>query len=242
MLLRHFDQISQLLGLEDAAAAGGPEALLSYLNDTQRRVLSHITTVNVYSVESYMLMETATRRNLELTQTLRDGEYRGSLLWLLDGTVTAMGGRLLRQWVLQPRLDRQEIIQRLDAVEELVRDTPMRTRLREQLAGIHDLERLVGRITYESANPRDLAALGKSLEKIPGLNQILADAQEARLQELARGLEPPEPGTQKSLEIRRLPLCGRGSIRPGYPGTDRCGRHPRERRIAPSSAERKNRD
>ena len=126
MLLRHFGIKSlNSFGLEDAAAAvraGG--ALLSYLNDTQRRVLSHITTVNVYSVESYMLMETATRRNLELTQTLRDGEYRGSLLWLLDGTVTAMGGRLLRQWVLQPRLDRQEIIQRLDAVEELVRILP----------------------------------------------------------------------------------------------------------------------
>ena len=222
VLLRHFGIKSlNSFGLEDAAAAvraGG--ALLSYLNDTQRRVLSHITTVNVYSVESYMLMETATRRNLELTQTLRDGEYRGSLLWLLDGTVTAMGGRLLRQWVLQPRLDRQEIIQRLDAVEELVRDTPMRTRLREQLAGIHDLERLVGRITYESANPRDLAALGKSLEKIPGLNQILADAQEARLQELARGLEPlPElRELLRSSLIDSPPAVVRdgGLIRPGY--------------------------
>ncbi|NLA58098.1 MAG: DNA mismatch repair protein MutS [Firmicutes bacterium] len=222
VLMRHLGVKSlSSFGLDDAAAAvraGG--ALLSYLQDTQKRVLSHISTVHVYSVESYMLMETATRRNLELTQTLRDGEYRGSLLWLLDETVTAMGGRLLRQWVLQPRLDKGEITERLDAVEELVKDTPLRTRLREQLAGIYDLERLVGRITYGSANPRDLVALGKSLEQIPDINRTLAAVTAPRLRAITQCLDPlPDLAEllKKSL-VDSPPATVRegGLIRPGY--------------------------
>ncbi len=208
-------------GLDDAAAAvRAAGALLSYLNDTQRRILSHITSLSVYSVESYMLMETATRRNLELTETLRGGEHKGSLLWLLDETVTAMGGRLLRQWVLQPRLDKGEIVERLDAVEELVKNTPMRTRLREQLARVYDMERLVGRITYGSANPRDLVALGKSLQQIPELIRILAGVEAPRLKELGRRLDPLPELTdllQQSL-VESPPASVRdgGLIRPGY--------------------------
>ena len=190
-LQKHFAvQSLHSFGLEEflaAVRAGG--AVLSYLQDTQKRVLSHITSIDLYSTESYMLMESATRRNLELVQTLRDGEYKGSLLWLLDETVTAMGGRLLRQWILQPVLDRQEIAQRLDAVQELVDNTPLRGSLREQLSQVHDLERLVGRVTYGSANPRDLVALGNSLGKMPGIRQTLSQVTSNRLTALTDGLE-----------------------------------------------------
>ena len=191
VLQRHFGvQSLHAFGLEEflaAVRAGG--AVLSYLQDTQRRVLSHITNIDLYSTRSYMLMESATRRNLELVQTLRDGEYKGSLLWLLDETVTAMGGRLLRQWMLQPVLDRQEITERLEAVQELVDNTALRKSLREQLSQVHDVERLVGRVTYGSANPRDLVALGSSLRRMPSIRQALSQVASRRLTALTNGLK-----------------------------------------------------
>ena len=221
-LQRHFGLNSlHPFGIEESLAAvraGG--ALLSYLQDTQKRVLGHITSIKVYSTESYMLMESATRRNLELTHTLRDGEYKGSLLWLLDETTTAMGGRLLRQWLLQPMLDQAEIVDRLDAVQELVENTPLRSRLREQLSGVHDLERLVGRVTYGSANPRDLVALGVSLRKMPLVGEILSKVKSKRLNALAHGLEPlPELANllQRGLvESPPATIKDGGVIREGY--------------------------
>ncbi|NMB45151.1 MAG: DNA mismatch repair protein MutS [Firmicutes bacterium] len=219
---RHFEiRTLQSFGIEESPAAvraGG--AVLSYLQDTQKRILSHITSIDVYSTENYMLMESTTRRNLELIQTLRDGEYRGSLLWLLDDTVTAMGGRLLRHWLLQPMLDQQEIVERLDAVEELVEHTPLRNTLREQLSRVHDLERLVGRVTYGSANPRDLVALGVSLQQMPSIRENLTHVQTQRLKTLASNLEPlPKLANllQRSLvESPPATLREGGIIRPGY--------------------------
>lgn len=190
-LRKHFGvQSLGSFGIEEQTAAimaGG--ALLAYLEETQKRSLTHITKITVYSTDNYMMMENATRRNLELTETIRDGEPKGSLLWLLDQTVTAMGARLLRQWLLQPVLGKQEIEDRLDAVEELTKNTRLRSELREQLQGVHDVERLVGRITFGSANPRDLAALRKSLGRMPLILQVLEGTTSKRLEGLAAGVD-----------------------------------------------------
>lgn len=223
-LKRHFAIRSlHSFGIEElGAAVRAAGAVISYLQDTQKRVLSHITSIDVYSTENYMLVESATRRNLELTQTIRDSEYRGSLLWLLDETVTAMGGRLLRQWLLQPMLDRQEIVERHDAVQELTENTPLRTSLREQLSQVHDLERLVGRITYGSATPRDLVALGLSLQKMPLVRQILSPCQaaEGKLSQLTENLIPMPELTdlldRSLVEAPPASLKDGGIIRPGY--------------------------
>ncbi|NLK08780.1 MAG: DNA mismatch repair protein MutS, partial [Firmicutes bacterium] len=170
-----------------AIKAGG--ALLAYLEKTQKRSISHISKVVVYSTDNYMLLETTTRRNLELTQTMRDGEHKGSLLWLLDETVTAMGARLLKQWLLQPGLDKLEIQSRLDAVEEFVEKGQLRDRLREQLAGIYDIERLVGRVTFGSANPRELVALRESLKRMPTIFELVGGASCRRLKNLLKNID-----------------------------------------------------
>ncbi len=191
LLQQHFAVRSlKSFGIEEQVAAvrsGG--AILSYLEDTQKRALTHITKISVYSTENHMLMEAATRRNLELTQTIRDGEHKGSLLWLLDQTVTAMGARLLRQWLLQPVLSKEEIEGRLDAVLELVETTSLRSELKEQLGGVHDIERLVGRVTFGSANPRDLVALRQSLQHMPLIRETLGRANDGRLQALVAGVD-----------------------------------------------------
>ncbi len=174
-VLRQF-HVLQLegLGLENmelgVMAAG---ALLDYLAETQKRPLEHINKVRSYSVQDYMVLDMATRRNLELTETLRDKTYKGSLLWVLDKTKTAMGGRLLRKWLEQPLIHKERIEERLSAVDDLVQDPMLSEELKESLSGIYDMERLMGRISYGSANARDLTALKISLQKLPEIRLLL---------------------------------------------------------------------
>lgn len=164
------------LGLEDldcgVIAAG---AVLAYLYETQKGNLAHMTTLTPYSTGQYMLLDTFTRRNLELIETLREKQKRGSLLWVLDKTKTAMGARLLRTWVEQPLIHRDEIIRRQNAIEELNLNYIGREELAEYLNPIYDLERLIGRISYKTANPRDLIAFRNSLSMLPHIRNILKD-------------------------------------------------------------------
>ncbi|WP_123040680.1 DNA mismatch repair protein MutS [Cohnella candidum] len=150
--------------------------LIGYLGETQKRSLGHLRTVKAYEPESYMALDAFTRRNLELTETVRDRSRKGSLLWLLDRTRTAMGARLLKRWVDQPLLDRDAVDRRLDAVEALHRDWMRREGIREELREVYDLERLVGRIAYGTANARDLNALRATLERVPALQSLCRDS------------------------------------------------------------------
>jgi len=144
-------------------------AVVQYLAETQKGALTHLTRVVTYSTDGFMTLDAATRRNLELTQTLRTGSVKGSLLGVLDQTVTPMGARLLRRWLQQPLLDLEALNQRLDAVEALVQNTPLRAELRAALKSIGDLERLANRAAQGIIRPRELLALRQSLETIPQL-------------------------------------------------------------------------
>ncbi len=175
-LKKHF-KISDLggLGLKDyklAVIAAG--SVLNYLFETQKTALSNLTMITPYSTGKYMIIDTSTRRNLELCETLREKQKRGSLLWILDKTKTAMGARLLRTFVEQPLINAQEIIKRQKAIEEINDEIAERDELREYLNPIYDLERLVGKVSYKSANPRDLIAFKNSLEMIPHIKYILS--------------------------------------------------------------------
>ncbi|MFI3177617.1 MAG: DNA mismatch repair protein MutS [Eubacteriales bacterium] len=171
-----------LEGFEMGCIATG--ALLSYLYHTQKTSLAHIAQIKPYVTSSFMLLDHATRRNLELTMTLRDKSKKGSLLGVLDRTKTAMGARLLRQYLEQPLVEQHEIQRRLCAVESLVLDGLVREELREYLHPIYDLERLLGKISYKSANPRDLIAFGNSIAMIPHIKTILIDVKTPLLEEV----------------------------------------------------------
>ncbi len=182
-LLEHFHVSSFAgLGLEDydcgIISAG---ALLQYLLETQKNNLSHLTHITPYTTGKYMMLDSSTRRNLELCETLREKQKRGSLLWVLDKTRTAMGARTLRKYVEQPLIEKEEVLRRLDAVEELKNNAISREEIREYLSPVYDLERLITRITYGSANPRDLTALCSSLEMLPPIKYILEEMQSALL-------------------------------------------------------------
>ena len=162
------------LGLDDyptgTIAAG---ALMKYLLETQKISLSHIIAISPYSTGKYMIIDTSTRRNLELTETLREKQKRGSLLWVLDKTKTAMGARTLRQYIEQPLVKKEDIIKRQEAIAEINDDLITREEIREYLNPVYDLERLISRISYQSANPRDLIAFRNSLELLPHIkNQM----------------------------------------------------------------------
>ena len=192
ILKEHF-KVSALegLGLADyncgVIAAG---ALLQYLYETQKTTLSHLTHITGYTTGKYMLLDSSTRRNLELCETLREKQKRGSLLWVLDKTKTAMGARTLRSYVEQPLIDSNAILRRLTAVEELKDNAIAREEMREYLSPVYDLERLISRITYQSANPRDLAAFQASLQMLPPIKYILEDMQSDLLKELYEELDP----------------------------------------------------
>ncbi len=177
ILGEHFHVSSLIaLGMDDkkmgSAAAG---ALLRYLYDTQKNSLSNITGISVYASGKYMLLDSSTRRNLELTQTMREKKKRGSLLWVLDRTGTAMGARKLHQMLEQPLVDKALIEERLDAVDKLCQNTVDRDEIREYLQPVYDLERLMTRVSYGSANPRDLIALRGSLRMFSPVRQVLTD-------------------------------------------------------------------
>ncbi|MHB9093311.1 MAG: DNA mismatch repair protein MutS [Eubacteriales bacterium] len=153
-------------------AAGG---IMAFLKDTQKNALTHINKLVPYTTDNYMLLDMATRRNLELTQTIRDNQKKGSLLWVVDHTLTAMGARLIKSWVEQPLLNKDKINERLDAVEEIFNNVFLRNDLKKLMDRVYDLERLSGRIAYGSANARDMAALKSSLEILPALREIMKD-------------------------------------------------------------------
>ncbi|MCI5846925.1 MAG: DNA mismatch repair protein MutS [Clostridiales bacterium] len=191
-ILDHF-QVGSLgaLGLDEREkryqAAG---ALLSYLSDTQRNALSHITQLTIYQGSQTMFLDRMTRRNLELTESLRSGERRGSLLWLLDKTRTAMGARLLRSWVENPMIDRQAIQTRLDAVEALKDNYMQAEEVGQSLETVADMERLLGKISYNSLTARDCLALLRSLQAVAPVKQLLSGFDSVPVQALAHTMSP----------------------------------------------------
>ena len=186
VLLRHF-KVNTLIGLgieEFPVGMIAAGALLQYLYETQKTELTHFTHIYPYLTNKYMLLDSSTRRNLELSETLRDKQKRGSLLWVLDKTKTAMGGRLLRSMLEQPLIEKAEMERRLDAIEELNRDSVSRDELREYLNPIYDLERLLSKVTYKTANPRDFIAFRNSLEMLPAIKTVLKGFEKAELTEI----------------------------------------------------------
>lgn len=159
-------------------------ALLLYLYETQKNTLDNLTKITPYRSGGYMIIDSATNRNLELIETLREKQKKGSLLWVLDKTKTAMGARLMRNWIEQPLIEKKKITTRQDAVEELYNDMITREEIREYLNAVYDLERLVTRISYRTANPRDLIAFKTSLGMIPPVKQLLSQAKSAELKEI----------------------------------------------------------
>ncbi len=177
------DVISRQLGTNNMAGLGlsdMPEsiystgALLQYLHETQKNSLEHINKLEIYSIDDYMIIDSSTRRNLELTETLRDKNKKGSLLWVLDKTKTAMGARLLRNYIEQPLIMEDEINNRLDAIEAFNNDVITRDEIREYLNPIYDMERLMTRISLRTANPRDLIAFKSSLKLLPFIKRLVA--------------------------------------------------------------------
>ena len=186
IISEHFHVSSMIaLGMDDKRAGStAAGALLKYLYDTQKNSLSNITGISVYASGKYMLLDSSTRRNLELTETMREKKKRGSLLWVLDRTGTAMGARKLHQMIEQPLVDRELIEKRLDAVYMLCQNTVDRDEIREYLQPVYDLERLMTRVSYGTANPRDLIALRGSLSMFAPIRQVLEDFEGGLLSEL----------------------------------------------------------
>jgi len=187
-LLDHFDVAT----LDGFGCAGKPlaiqaaGAIVHYLRETQKGALAQIVTLGTYSTARYMILDAATRRNLELTETIRERKVRGSLLGALDLTLTPMGGRLLRARLAQPLLDRTELEARLDEVQMFYDDTILRGRVRETLKGLPDLERLTNRVLAGIARPRDLVGIRKGLETVPELAEMLAQVASCKLQVASR--------------------------------------------------------
>lgn len=176
-ILSHFHvQTISGLGISDfpsgTIAAG---VILQYLTETQKISMGHITHIYPYVTSKYMLLDSSTRRNLELTETMREKSKKGSLFWVLDKTKTAMGARMLRSFIEQPLIDSDAIQERLDCVECFCKNPTLRDEIREYLDPVYDLERLLGRISYQTANPRDMIAFRNSLKMIPGIKIVLSD-------------------------------------------------------------------
>ena len=164
-------------------------ALLEYLNETQMTSLEHINTITLYSISKYMLLDVTARRNLEITEKMRDKSKKGTLLWVLDKTSTSMGGRLLRRWLNDPLLEVKEIQERLDAVKELKENIMLRGDATETLKKVYDIERLAGKMTYGNANARDMITLKNSLQKLPDLKNVLSQCTSPKLKELYEELD-----------------------------------------------------
>lgn len=175
---------------EIAACAAG--ALASFLKDTQKRSMAHINRVQFYIPGRFMTLDASTRRNLELSRSISENTKKYTLLSVLDHTVTSMGGRMLRNWIEQPLLKQEEIKARLDAVGEMVKNSFFRKEIKEYLKNIYDLERLAGKISFGSANARDLIALKKSLSCLPALKELLGQAQCDLIKEKGRITDPME--------------------------------------------------
>lgn len=194
--------------------------LIGYLNETQKRSLEHIRAVKAYDSEAYMALDAFTRRNLELTETVRDRSRKGTLLSLLDRTRTAMGARLLKRWIDQPLLDKRQLDERLDAVEALHQDWLQRKELRDELSEVYDLERLTGRIAYGTANGRDLNALKSSLGRVPAIRSLCLSLGSGPLTSLAERMDACEDLAsaigQAIADEPPVNLRDGGLIRPGF--------------------------
>ncbi len=221
-LKKHF-AVSSLagLGLKDytigVIAAG---SVMQYLFETQKNSLSHLTRITPYITSKYMLLDSSTRRNLELAETMREKQKRGSLLWVLDKTKTAMGARLLRNYLEQPLIDKNEINDRLDAVAELNETVITREEIREYLNPIYDLERLISRISYKSASPRDLIAFKSSLSMLPPIKYLLNNVSSALLSQIHTDMDTLEDmfGLINNSIIEEPPLAIKegGIIKEGF--------------------------
>ncbi len=173
------------LGLKDySVGVNAAGAILKYLYSTQKNSLSHLTHITPYITSRYMVIDSSSRRNLELTETLREKQKRGSLLWVLDKTKTAMGARMLRSFVEQPLITEQGILARYDAITELNDHVITREEIREYLNSIYDLERLMGKISYKNANPRDLIAFSSSLSMLPHIKYLLSCCESSLLKQI----------------------------------------------------------
>lgn len=204
-LMEHF-KVNTLagLGLEDfpsGLTASG--VLMQYLLETQKTQLTHITHITPYLASRYMLLDSSTRRNLELTETLREKQKRGSLLWVLDKTKTAMGARQLRTDIEQPLINMEDINDRLDTIEQLSKNTVSRDEIREYLNPIYDMERLLGRVSYKSANPRDLISFANSMEMLPHIKTVLKDFDAKLLQEIDRQID----GLEDLFQLIKNSIC-----------------------------------
>ena len=167
-------------------------ALIQYLSESQKGSIGQIRSINIYNVSDYMILDSATRRNLELTETMLDKTKKGSLLYVLDKTKTAMGARMIRAFLEQPLTDKTQIQNRLDAVEAFKDDLILREEIREYLSPVYDLERLMGKINYHSANPRDLIAFANSIRMLPPVKNLLLDSKVTTVRELGEGLDTLE--------------------------------------------------
>ena len=178
------------LGISDfpcgVTAAG---AMLLYLEELQKSDLTHFTHIYPYISSKYMLIDSSTRRNLELTETMRDKQKRGSLMWILDKTKTAMGARMLNGYIKQPLLDKNDIERRLDAVESLCKAPMERDEIREYLNAVYDLERLIGKVSYKSIKPTDMIALKNSLAVLPFIKMLTKDSNSALISDLSNQID-----------------------------------------------------
>ncbi len=170
-------------------AVSAINALLYYLNQTQKMKLKHINKIQIYNTNKYMSLDINARRNLELTEKMRDKSKKGTLLWVLDKTNTSMGGRNLRRWLSDPLIDAEEINERLDAVEELKDNVVLKGDVIEGLKKVYDIERLIGKISYGNANARDLISLKNSVNQLPNLKLVLSQTKSAMLKKLYEELD-----------------------------------------------------
>ncbi|HIX68403.1 MAG TPA: DNA mismatch repair protein MutS [Candidatus Anaerostipes excrementavium] len=167
-------------------------ALLGYLHETQKSSLDHLMHITAYETSEFMVIDSSSRRNLELCETLRDKQKKGSLLWVLDKTKTAMGARMLRSMIEQPLVDKKKIEERYDALDSLTKQAMVREELREYLNPIYDLERLMTKVSYKTANPRDMIAFKTSLKWLPPIRMILEECKDPLLTALREALDPME--------------------------------------------------
>ena len=170
-------------------AVSAINGLITYIEDTQKTKLEHMNKITIYTITKYMALDINARRNLELTEKLRDKSKKGTLLWVLDKTSTSMGGRLLRRWISDPLIEVKEINERLDAVEELKNDIILRGEITESLKGVYDIERLAGKISYGNENARDLNALKASSSKLPAIKKLLENSNSKMLKKLYESLD-----------------------------------------------------
>ena len=195
-------------------------ALLDYLNQTQKIKLEHINLIQLYSTSKYMALDITARRNLELTERMHDKSKKGTLLWVLDKTYTSMGGRLIRRWINEPLVDVNEINNRLDAVEELKNSIILRGEISNNLKYVYDIERLVGKIAYGNCNARDLISLKNSLKQLPEIKKMLKDTKSNMLKTLYTNLDSCEDLytliDKAIVEEPPITITEGGIIKPGF--------------------------